>query len=214
MDTKTRITYYGHAMFLIESSAGIKIGIDPYNQQVKDDLPDVSADIVLVSHDHFDHSNINLFKGEPEVLKTPGEKNAKGISVHGIKTYHDHAQGTKRGDNILFKFKVDEISFAHMGDLGHLPSQNQLKILKDINVLMLPIGGIYTIDYRQAHRLIKDIKPNIAIPMHYKQKDTKIDVDDINNFLNEIKDYKVLDAGEISKQGLPINTEIWVLNPI
>lgn len=212
MDNKTKVTFFGHAMFLVESTDGTKIGLDPYNQQVKDDLPEVSADIVLESHDHFDHSNTSLFKGNPEVITKPDEKTVRNIEISGISTFHDDTSGKKRGKNTIFKFKVDNILFAHLGDLGHLLNDEQYRQLNSVNVLMLPVGGIYTIDYRRAMDVISRVKPNIAIPMHFKQDDTKVDVDKVDKFLKQAKNY--IEKGhtvEISKEALPKQTEIWLL---
>ncbi len=211
MQNNTIITYFGHAMFLIESSEGLKVGIDPYNEQVKDTLPSLSADIVLVSHEHFDHSNTELFKDNPEIVNSPDRKTIKGIDIEGIRTYHDRSSGEERGQNIIFKFELDGISFAHMGDLGHQLSETQVKELEGINILMLPIGGTYTINYREAINLIQEIGPNIAIPMHYKQNDTKIEIDTIHNFLGEVKFYKELgNTIQINRKELPDHTEIWI----
>jgi len=136
----------------------------------------------------------------------------RGINIEGMGTYHGRSSGAKRGKNIIFKFKVDGISFAHMGDLGHTLKEDHLEGLKDINVLMLPVGDIYTIDYREANKLIRDISPNIVIPMHFRQQDTKIDVDTIDKFLEEAGNYKDLEHTiQITKQELPPETEIWVL---
>jgi len=212
MAEPTKITFYGHSMFLIEASDKTKIGTDPYNQQVKDRLPEVSADIVLVSHHHFDHANTSLFKGNPTVLDTGQKTTIKGIDFEGIPAYHDQSHGNQRGENIIFKFTVDGITFAHMGDLGHQLSSEQYQKLQNINILMLPVGGIFTIDSRIAHQIINDIKPNIAIPMHYKQQDTKIDVDTIDKFLKQAGKYRQADHTiSITGDQLPEPTEIWVL---
>lgn len=212
MQGKTKITFFGHAMFLVESSEGTKIAMDPYDQQIKDSLPDVSADLLLISHDHFDHSNIDLFKNRPEVVDSPEKNNIKGIQIEGIKTYHDRSHGAERGENIIFKFLVDGIQFVHLGDLGHMLSKEQLGKLKNVGVAMLPIGGVYTINFKEAIQLIDNIAPRVAIPMHFKQEDTKTDVDGIRPFLQEIQGHKNLGHTiEITKKDLPAKTEIWVL---
>jgi len=212
MTEPTKITFFGHSMFLIESSGGVKIGMDPYNQQVKDQLPDVRADIVFISHKHFDHANISLFKGKPTIIDKPEKINIKGIDIQGLKTYHDQSMGSQRGSNIIFKFKVDDINFAHMGDLGHMLSTEQCDQLEGVNILMLPIGGIYTIDSKSAHEIIATLKPQIAIPMHYKEKDTKIGVDTFDAFLRETAKYEPMGhTANITKDQLPKSTEIWVL---
>lgn len=212
MAEQTKITFWGHAMFLIESSKGTKIGTDPYDQQVKSKLPDVSADIVLVSHGHFDHSNVSLFKGNPKVFKTTGKTSFEDINIEGIPTYHDEAKGSKRGKNIIFKFEVDGIKFAHLGDLGHLLNEEQINSLKDVDILMIPFGGIFTIDANQALKIISDMKPKVAIPMHYKEEDTKIGVNTLDSFIGKIKNFKEMGHTIlVNRAELPKDTEVWVL---
>ncbi|MBC7333169.1 MAG: MBL fold metallo-hydrolase [Actinobacteria bacterium] len=213
MVEKTKITFWGHAMFVIESARGTKIGTDPYDQQVKSRLPDVSADVVLVSHGHFDHSNISLFKGNPKVIRQAGKTSFEDINIEGVPAYHDEAKGLKRGENIIFKFEVDGIKFAHLGDLGHLPDERQVNSLKDVDILLIPVGGIYTIDASQALKIINDIKPKVAIPMHYKEEDTKIGVNTLDYFIGKVKNFKeVGHTVEVSKDELPQETEIWILS--
>ncbi len=207
-----RITYHGHSMFEIMSAAGVKIATDPYNEQIKSRLPEVSADIVFVSHDHFDHSNVSIISGDPVVLDTPAQSVEKGIEFEGILTHHDTNQGELRGQNIIFKFKVDSITFAHMGDLGHVPGEELFIKLEDVDILMLPVGGTYTIDANTAVDIIKRIKPAVAIPMHYKETDSKLQVDTVDRFLSDFSAYiKKGHSVLVAKDGLPENTEIWLM---
>jgi L-ascorbate metabolism protein UlaG (beta-lactamase superfamily) len=212
MPSKTRVTFFGHSMFLIESSSNTIIVTDPYNQQVKDDLPRVSADIVLVSHQHFDHNNTQLVKGSPEIIDSPGDFKYKDINIKGLSTFHDRCRGKERGKNTVFEFEADGIVFAHLGDLGHMLKQHQLDSLKGINVLMIPVGGKYTIEPDEAAGLIQTIGPNIAIPMHYKQDDTKIDVAGIDKFLKAADSHRAFGRTvQLEAAQLPAETEIWIL---
>ncbi len=172
-------------MFEIESSGGIKIITDPYNEKIKDILPDVSADIVLVSHEHFDHGNVSLVKGNPIVVKNLGVSLQKGITIEGIESYHDTKSGSLRGKNTIFKFIVDDIVFVHLGDLGHSLDGLYIEKLKNTDILMVPVGGTYTINFLEAYQLANKIKPKVVIPMHYKEKDSKLDVDSVQPFLNK-----------------------------
>jgi L-ascorbate metabolism protein UlaG (beta-lactamase superfamily) len=213
MNNKVEITYYGQSLFVVESASGIQIGIDPYNKFTKPNLPDVTADIVLITHSHPDHSNVSLFKGSPEVLKSPGITNLKGINIEGIQVYHDNLKGFLRGKNIIFKFEVDDIVFAHLGDIGHIPSDDVINKLLDVDVLMIPVGGAFTIDYKKAYEIINNFNPKVVIPMHYREQNSKIKfLDTIDNFLSLVNDYKMLEYSvSISKDKLPENTEVWVL---
>ncbi|MCL4378187.1 MAG: MBL fold metallo-hydrolase [Actinobacteria bacterium] len=214
MASKTKITFYGQSMFIIGSENGTKIGMDPYDTQVKSILPDVSADVVTISHSHFDHSNVALFKGNPEIIKEPITANIKGIQITGLAAFHDNIKGGLRGKNIIFKFEVDSIKFAHLGDYGSA-DEKTVSELKNMDIIFIPVGGIYTIDYREAIKLIKELKPKIAIPMHFREKDTHIGLDDITYFKNNTGSFnkiKEIDKSfEINKAELPSDTEIWIM---
>jgi len=218
MNSKTKITFYGHSLFVIQSENGIRIGIDPYNERVKSDLPDVSADIVIVSHYHYDHSNSNLFKGNPKIIDRAGIYDFKGIPINGYLSFHDNNRGASRGNNIIFKFEVDGIKFAHLGDYGSAENEKTLSEIRDLDVIFIPVGGVFTINYKEAVNLIKELKPRIAVPMHFKEKDTHVGVDDITSFKNSLDDFnKVKEIGnsfEISKEELPSPTEIWIMRGI
>jgi L-ascorbate metabolism protein UlaG (beta-lactamase superfamily) len=213
MNNELEISYYGQSLFVIESASGTKIGIDPYNKFTRSSLPDLIADIVLITHKHPDHANVSLFKGNPEVLRSPGIANLKGINIEGIQVYHDNLKGFLRGKNIIFKFEVDGVVFAHLGDIGHTPSDAVINKLLDVDVLMIPIGGVFTIGYKKAYEIINNFNPKIVIPMHYKEQNPKIKLlDTIDNFLSLIKNYRMLDSTvKISKDKLPENTEVWIL---
>ncbi|MCE5330082.1 MBL fold metallo-hydrolase [bacterium] len=218
MTSKTRITFYGHSLFVIQSKDGIRIGMDPYNERVKYKLPDVSVDVVTISHAHYDHSNSNLFKGNPEIIDKTGIYDFKGIPINGFPSFHDNKHGKSRGNNIIFKFEVDGIKFAHLGDYGSVADEKTLSEIKNLDIIFIPVGGVFTINYREAINLINELNPKIAVPMHFKEKDTHVGVDDINPFKNSLDDLsKVKEMGnsfEISKEELPFSTEIWIMHGI
>jgi len=207
------ITFYGHALFVITTGSGKKIGTDPYNEQIRDPLPDISADIVTSSHDHYDHANISLFKGDPEVINTPGKTVIENIRFFGIPSFHDESGGSLRGKNIIYTIETDGIKIAHLGDLGHIPDDKQSKDLQGIDILLIPVGGVYTINAAQALDIINDLKPKVAIPMHYKSVDTKLNVDEVSSFTRRVGSFKeVSHTINITKKDLPKNTEIWVMS--
>jgi len=213
MESDCEVTYYGHSLFVIKSFNGIKIGIDPYNKFIMSNLPDISADILLITHSHSDHSNVSLFKGNPTVIRKPGLYCINNINIKGIQVYHDNLKGFLRGKNIIFKFEVDSIIFAHLGDIGHIPSDIVINNLLDVDVLMIPVGGKFTINYKKAHELISNFNPKIVIPMHYRLEDSKFKfLDKVDNFLKLYPDYKIMgNTIKINKENLPKETEIWVL---
>ncbi|HLN19379.1 MAG TPA: MBL fold metallo-hydrolase [Patescibacteria group bacterium] len=186
------IQYYGHSCFKITTKpAGrgqedVTIFIDPFDKAIGLRPPQGSADLVLVTHDHHDHNNVEAIKGEPYVIDIPGEYSVKGINIVGMKTYHDKKEGAERGENTIYIFETEEMRICHMGDLGHNLSEKELEAINGVNILMIPIGGKYTLDGKEAVDIIKKIEPEIVIPIHYKINGSTVDVDDEKKFCKEI----------------------------
>ncbi len=186
------IQYYGHSCFKITTKpAGrgqedVNIFLDPFNKEIGLRPPQGQADLVLVSHDHFDHNNVEALKGDPAVINIPGEYSVKGINIVGIDSLHDDKQGQVRGHNTIFIFETEDMRIAHLGDLGTDLNEKQLEELDGIDILMIPVGGNYTIDYKKAIETIKKVEPKMIIPMHYKMSGTTADIDDEKKFCNEI----------------------------
>ena len=215
MQNKTRVTFFGHSMFEIRSGNGLGIGMDPFDENVKSVLPDINADIVTVSHSHFDHSNTGLFKGSPEIIKESGKYNIKDAAITGYNSFHDNNYGSQRGKNIIFEITIDEMRFVHLGDFGSFGDEATEGLISKMDILFIPVGGVYTINHLEAVKLIEKLNPKIAVPMHFKEKNTKIGVSEINNFRNIIRSYEVKEPGsyfEIRKEELPSKTEIWIMN--
>lgn len=210
-----KIKYLGHATFIITSDTGIKIITDPYETGGEFSYGEIqeSADIVLVSHDHFDHSNVAVVEGNPEVAR--GTKKIKGIEFKGIATYHDDAGGRLRGKNTIFCFEVDGIKVCHLGDLGHQLSAQQVVELGKVDILLIPVGGFYTIDAKAAGQVCDKLTPKVIIPMHYKTDKCGLAIASVDEFLRGKKDVSRLDASEAEfKQAeLPATTQIIVLKP-
>ena len=161
------IKYLGHASFLIKTKKA-KIVTDPFDpQMVGLKFPKVEADIVTISHQHQDHNRSDLVLGNPTIFDWPGEFEKMGVRIFGFKSYHDKEKGAKRGENIVFKIEAEGISVVHCGDLGLVPDDDFLDRLGNIDILLLPVGGFYTIDVNEAYQLVKKIEPRIVIPMHY-----------------------------------------------
>jgi len=206
------ITWMGHAMFMIQDSKGTKIITDPYSEKTGYRPPEVSADIVTVSHRHYDHDNVAAVDGNPQIVGAPGKVDIKGIIIEGIESYHDEVNGKKRGRNTIFKFYLDGLTLVHMGDFGQPITGDQVDALKDTDILLIPIGGNYTIDADQAAEVIENIKPKVVIPMHYKTKDTVIDIAPPDPFISQVQNVKEEESHvTVSKSSLPDETEIWVM---
>lgn len=207
-EDNVEITYFGHATFLIKSSS-VSIVTDPFNPAVGFPMPDVTADIVTVSHTHSDHNNVSMVKGNPVIIRDNGE--AKGIKFIAIYSFHDNKGGTLRGSNIIFKWTLDGISFAHFGDYGEDElTQEQYEKLKGTDVIFIPVGGVYTIDAEKALNIIQKLNPKMAIIMHYRIDPYGLKVlaslDDIEKVIPALE--KMSKTIKISKGNLPTKTKI------
>ncbi len=201
------ITYFGHSCFKIEekiNDQNISIITDPFTKEVGLKVPNVEADIVSISHDHFDHNNASSLRGNPFVVDTAGEFDVKGVIIEGIRSYHDDNQGKDRGENIIFRFDVEGLSLAHLGDLGDVLDNKQLEKIGGVDILFIPVGGKYTLDAKKALEVISQVEPRIVIPMHYKTKDSKIDIDGVDKFVKELGiEPSYEDKLKINKKDLP-----------
>jgi L-ascorbate metabolism protein UlaG (beta-lactamase superfamily) len=196
-------------------SDGITLATDPFDKTTGLKVPNFEADIVTVSHDHFDHNNISALRGDPFVINSPGEFDYKGVMVQGVASYHDKVYGVKRGDNIIYRIEMDGITVVHLGDLGHVLENEHLEHLVGADILMIPVGGEYTIDGGEAAKVVSQIEPRMVIPMHYKIKGLKIDIDTADKFIKELGiKAENEDKLKISKKDLPQDSmELVVLNP-
>jgi L-ascorbate metabolism protein UlaG (beta-lactamase superfamily) len=213
-----KIKWYGHAAFLITSDEGIRIIIDPYEPgafggqlsygKIKD-----PADIVLTSHDHADHNYTTDLPGNPQVEKGSGSRTIKGILTKGIATYHDPSKGSERGANTVYTIKVDGIQLCHLGDLGHFLSDRELAEIGPVDILLIPVGGFFTIDPKEATRVAEQIRPRILIPMHFKTQKCGFPIAPVEDFLKGKPSIKRMKTSEafFDKASLPQPTEIVVL---
>jgi L-ascorbate metabolism protein UlaG (beta-lactamase superfamily) len=210
-----RVKWWGHSTFEIKGSK-VTIITDPHGGSVGVPEPKTSGDIVLVSHDHFDHyTKVDQVckSGAEKVLWAEGARTVKGIPIKGIPAFHDGSKGKQRGKNIIYTFNVDGINFCHLGDLGHTPSESQIKEIGKVDVLFIPVGGVFTIDAKGATEVANLIKPKIIIPMHYKTPGLQLGLAEAKEFTNgkpKVKEIKSSEV-EVSKDTLPKDTEVWVL---
>ncbi|MFA6183915.1 MAG: MBL fold metallo-hydrolase [Parcubacteria group bacterium] len=187
------IQYYGHSCFKITTKSegrntdGVVAFMDPFDKKIGLKPPQGRADIVFISHtQHDDHSNAEALKDSPVVIDTPGEYSIKGINVTGIDSFHDDKEGAERGRNTIFVLDTEDIRICHLGDLGTELSVKQVEQIGEVDILMIPVGGKYTIDAKQSVKIAKKLSPAIIIPIHYKMTGTKIDIADEKEFCNEI----------------------------
>ncbi|MBP2072317.1 MULTISPECIES: MBL fold metallo-hydrolase [Thermoanaerobacterium] len=208
-----KIRYFGHSCFKITLDSGIRIVTDPFDQTVGYPLPETDADIVTSSHSHFDHNYFKAIKGNFKIVNTPGEHDVNGVNIKGISTFHDDEHGAKRGKNIVFVINADNIRVCHAGDLGHILTDDMLKEIGDIDVLMIPVGGYYTIDDRQAVKVIEQLKPKLTIAMHYRTSNVNLPIETVDNFLKMTGGQKIQSNEiEIKKDDLEGKSEVIALN--
>lgn len=213
-----KIKWYGHAAFLITSSQGVKIITDPYEsgayggQLAYGKITD-QADIAITSHDHADHNDTKSLPGFPEIVKGGGTKSVKGISFKGIASYHDPSKGSERGSNTIFTFSVDGIKICHLGDLGHLLSEKEIAEIGSVDILLIPVGGYFTIDSKEATKVGEQIKPKVLIPMHFKTEKCGFPIAPVDDFLKGKANIKRPKTSEVTFElaSLPSETEIVVL---
>lgn len=189
-----KITWLGHSSFKLEESTGTTIVTDPYHSYVGYEMPKVDADIVTVSHAHNDHCYVSKVGGDPTVLNRAGAYEIGGVHILARRSYHDDKKGALRGDNIIFKYRMDGVDVCHMGDIGEECNAILVESLMPVNVLLIPVGGNYTIDAVQAKEYVDRIMPDVVIPMHYKTKDCEFDIEKVNEFLDLFEDENVIYA--------------------
>lgn len=202
-----RFKWFGQACFEVSNSK--KIVTDPHDgETVGLNAPKAKADIVTVSHDHFDHaSGVGIAKKQgAKVLKEEkGEKTVKGVKIKGIKSYHDKAKGSKRGENTIYTFELDGFKICHLGDLGHIVSSELIEEIGEIDILMIPIGGNYTIDGGEAIEVVEKINPKVIIPMHYKIDGLTVDISSEEQFMGiaKGKGWNIEEKEELVLKSLP-----------
>jgi L-ascorbate metabolism protein UlaG (beta-lactamase superfamily) len=213
-----KIKWYGHSAFLITSDQGVKIITDPYEPGAYDGKLSYGkikdqADIVLTSHDHADHNDVKSLPGSPQVVKGSGSKTVKGIPMKGIPVYHDPSKGKERGSNTIFVITVDGIQVCHLGDLGHTLNEKEAAEIGPVDILLIPVGGFFTIDFEEATSVAERIKPKVVIPMHYKTVKCGFPIAPVEDFLKGKQRTRRPGTSEIAfeKSTLPQQMEIITL---
>jgi L-ascorbate metabolism protein UlaG (beta-lactamase superfamily) len=213
------INWYGQSCFQILISAGksetTSIIIDPFNESIGLKLPrKLEADVALVTHNHDDHNNVKRISNNPFVINSPGEYDIKEIFVQGIPSFHNE-KGEK---NTIYKIEAEKIKLCHLGDLGQKElTTEQLETIGDVDILMIPVGGVFTIGAQEAVKIMSQIEPKITIPMHYKLPGLNIKLDPLDNFLKVLGIDKLEKVQKLSikEKDLPQDEEakIIVLEP-
>ncbi len=208
-----RIKWLGHSAFLLTASDGTRIVTDPYRPDGEIAYGRITerADFVTVSHNHFDHNDVAGVPGSPRVIRSSGSHKAGGVSISGFDSFHDDVAGIRRGKNIIFVFEDGGLRVAHLGDLGHVPTE-QAGAIGRVDVALIPIGGYFTIDPAGAQRTAELLQARVVVPMHYKTAKCSLPIVGVEEFTHGRANVKRFGTEvEVSADGLPTGPEIWVL---
>jgi L-ascorbate metabolism protein UlaG (beta-lactamase superfamily) len=211
------VKWYGHSAFKLTTAKGVRIILDPYEPGFGGGLTygpiTDEADLVLTSHDHGDHCYVKEIKGKFTRIDKAGVHDVAGIKITAIPCFHDPSKGKERGNNLIFVIEADNLRVAHVGDLGHSLDAATLQKIGPVDLLMLPVGGFYTIDAGVATGVMQAIRPSITVPMHYKTDKCGFPITTVDDFIKGKKGVKRPDASEleVTKETLPKDAEIVVL---
>jgi L-ascorbate metabolism protein UlaG (beta-lactamase superfamily) len=207
------ITWLGLSCFRIRGSQAV-IVTDPFPPGLGYTLGKQTADIVTVSHQHPSHSYDQGISGEHRLLTGPGEYEISGVLILGIAAYHDAVKGQSRGKNIVYLMEIDGVAVCHLGDIGHVLSDEQVEEMGNVDILMLPVGGVSTINAAMAAEIIRKLEPKVVLPMHYKTPKTDRELEPVENFLKEMGLGQVESRPKfsVSKSNLPISTQVILLS--
>lgn len=176
-----QIRWLGHASFLVNSPSG-RILTDPFDRKLGYPEFREPVDIVTVSHQHWDHNAIHVMSGNPTIISEPGEYQVGDVLIQGFTSFHDKVQGQQRGKNTIFKIITAGLHIVHLGDLGHILTDQQITRIGHVDILMLPVGGIFTVDAKEAFQVMEQLQPLITIPMHYKTRHLTFELEPVERF--------------------------------
>ncbi|MHB1361218.1 MAG: MBL fold metallo-hydrolase [Thermoleophilia bacterium] len=218
-----KIKWLGHSCFLVTAASGASLLTDPYDSRnypgrllytPLEETPGLAPDVVTVSHGHADHGNVEAVQGSPRVLREATEQvEAAGFSIRGLPMFHDSQEGSKRGSDVVFIIGTDGLSICHLGDLGHELSEEQAKAIGSIDVLLIPVGGFFTIDAAAATRIWERLAPPVTLPMHYRNDKCLFEIEGVGKFLEGKAGVEHPGTSEIGleKENLPAGPKIVVL---
>jgi len=207
------ISWLGHSCFRIRGSQA-SVVTDPYSPDLGYSLGKPKARVVTVSHQHPGHSYVEGVGGEPKVLTGPGEYEISDLLIIGITTFHDAEGGRQRGKNTIYLMEIDEVSLCHLGDLGHMLTAEQMEELGSVDILLVPVGGVSTIDAPVAAEIARRLEPKVVIPMHYKTEALSRELEPVGRFLTEMGVEQVASQPKLSfnKSSLPASTQVFLLD--
>lgn len=209
------ITWYGRGCFRLRTR-GSSVLTDPFSPETGYQLPRMSASIVTISHDDPGHNYASIARSKPYIIRGPGEYEIGGIFVIGVQTFHDDKKGAERGKNTAYLIEMEEMTICHLGDLGHIPNQEQIEEFDGVDILLVPVGGKEVLTSAQAAEVVNLLEPKIVIPMRYRVKDVDPAMAPVTRFLAEINAQNTKPQPElrITKSRLPEEPQVILLEPI
>jgi L-ascorbate metabolism protein UlaG (beta-lactamase superfamily) len=209
------IYWYGQSCIKIKGKTAAAV-FDPFDPDYTGlKLPkDLACDFALITHDHKDHNNKAVIPQDAVIISGPGEYEIKGVAVTGVHVDHDESGGAERGKNTIYNLSIDGLNIIHLGDLGHKLTEEQVEEIGKADILFIPVGGVYTIDSKQATEVVAQLEPRLVIPIHYRLPGLKFPLEDVENFLKEMGVEKTEPQSKltITKDKLPEEPEIFVIS--
>ncbi|MDF1536177.1 MAG: MBL fold metallo-hydrolase [bacterium] len=213
-----KIKYLGHSSFLLTTGDGTRIVTDPYEPGSYDGAVKYrpikeEADVVLISHGHPDHNYSAGVPGSFTVLDKPGENTVSGVNILGVPAFHDSSRGSERGEVVIFRIEADGLSVCHLGDLGHTLDGGTVDSLMPVDILLVPVGGFFTVGGEEIDAIIDALEPKLVIPMHFKTDGVDFPIAPVENFLSGRKDVTWEGASEVDVSASALPEGVLVLNP-
>lgn len=211
-----RVRWHGHSCFefwdadntvVVDPHDGRSIGIKP---------PAVSADIVLMTHNHYDHNAVRVVRGRHEDFLGRNEQfSVRGMNIEGLPTWHDAVGGAERGPNTMYLFEMDGISVCHCGDLGCIPDDDTVERIREVDMLFVPVGETFTMPLPEVKRFLELVNPNVIVPMHYRVGGLSIPITPLDDFLDLIPDEAVDYIGneiDVTRDDIDGMKQCWVFD--
>ena len=197
-----KLKYYGHACFSLSYEGGPTLVIDPFDETVTYPPCDEICDAALLSHDHFDHNHVQSLRGDFVVLREAGSYEVRGVRITAVPSFHDKQRGALRGKNLILRIEGGGLTIVHLGDLGHMPDEKQLEAMSDADIMLVPIGGTYTIDTPEAEEVIRLARPKHAVAMHYRTPDYDFNTSTCEAFERDMRAVRMPREIEITPENL------------
>ena len=207
-----KLKYYGHACFTLRFADGTTLAIDPFDESVTYAPCDAICDAALLSHDHFDHNHVQSLRGDFTIIREAGNYEVRNVRVTAVPSFHDKQRGALRGNNLIFRIEGDGLTIVHLGDLGHMPDEKQLRAIAGADVLLTPIGGTYTIDTPEAVALLRLLQPKRAVAMHYRTEACGFNIRSCEDFSGDTNAVRMPREIEITRETLMRLPEVMILD--